>query len=125
MLVTTSCGKFQLELYDQDNQAAVLEFESLVDLNQFSEKPVSKSNKFLGVAVSKTSPPPVDSLKFTGAGIVAFLDKQLIISLAPIPDLTNASIFGRVSQGLAVVEALRDSPDPVIFSIEADSEGTY
>lgn len=125
MLVTTSCGKFQLELYDQDNQAAVLEFESLVDLNQFSEKPVSKTDKYLGVSVSKTSPPPVDSLKFTGAGIVAFLDKQLIISVAPIPDLTHASIFGRVSRDLAVVEALRDSSDPVIYSIEADLEGTY
>lgn len=125
MLVTTSCGKFQLELYDQDNQAAVLEFESLVDLNQIAEKPISKSDKYLGVSVSKSSPPAVDSLKITGAGIVAFLDKQLIISVAPIPELTNASIFGRVSQGLAVVEALRDSSDPVIYSIEADSEGTY
>lgn len=125
MLVTTSCGKFQLELYDQDNQAAVLEFESLVDLQHFSNKPVLKSDKYLAVSVPKTSCSPVDSLKLTGAGIVAFFDSQLIISVAPIPDLLNASIFGRVSQGLAVVEALRDSSEAVIYSIEADAEGTY
>lgn len=123
MLITTSCGKFEIELYSTDNPATVAEFESLVDQGYFNDCSVSKSENLL-VFDTRTVTfdcATVDSLKLTGAGILAFFDQKLVISLSPLPD-TRASIIGRVSKGLATVEALRDAGG-VVFTIEAEQEG--